>query len=486
MLQANVSPTPRGRKPHHRDHARPRSFIAATVTRERAAVGSLRSGLILDHVATLTGDVKPGRAGAVTRGGNTARAAGAGIGLAIRDHWGVHEGRAVDLLRKMWRLGYLPGLKAPPNEDTAGRALVLLAKITPLVQIVRRGWYRIYACDPASLPAEVAGAIVNLPLDAASPPEATPEADDLQGESAATDEVDCWPWPDDLVSSASPVTPEIAGTLAVDDEMDGCGQRSALRVRGVSRDRSAPASGDFEDPAADHHPIEREHPGGLGCALSGPAEEAQPERTQEAASPAMAPMTFSAWLQAIPAHLRQQQASRLALSPVPDCEGRSASATIRVRLQQRVSTGSTRQVGSREVAAITRGSIALQRAKLLDERHRPPRFIVHPALAAFGLAPQPSAERPTGCQARWCRENGIEPAGLSRREVVALQAEVNTLVRSTKLWRLLRYHGADVSFQEWSGGRLAEGLESATRWVGQRFRQPNRCIEVARDRQRTQ
>lgn len=468
MLQANVSPTPRGRKPHHRDHTRPRSFIAATVTRERAAVGSLRSGLILDHVAALAGGVKPGRVGAVVRGGDTARVAGAGIGLAARDRWGVHEGRAVDLLRKMWRLGYLLGLKAAPNEDTAGRALVLLAKITPLVQIVRRGWYRIYACDPAFLPAEVAGAIINLPLDAASPSEATTEADDLQAGSAATDEVDCWPWPDDLVSSGSPVTPELDGNLATDAEMDGPGQRSALRVRGVTRDRSAPASGDIEDPAADHHPIEREHPGGLGCALSGPAEEAQPESTQEAASPAMAPMTFSAWLQAIPAHLRQRQASRLALSPVLDCEGRSASATIRARLQQRVSTRSTRQVGSREVAAITRGALALRRLELLDAHLRPPAFVVHPALAAFGLAPQPSAVRPTGCQARWCRENGVEPAGLSRGEVVALQAEINTRVRSTKLWRLLRYHGADVSFREWSGGRLAEGLESATRWLKQR------------------
>lgn len=419
----------------------------------------------MDHIATLGGCVKRGRAGAVVRGGDTARAAGAGVGLAIRNHWGTHEGRAVDLLRKMWRLGYLPTLTAPPNEDTAGRALMLLAKETPLVQIVRRGLYRIHACDPSFLPVEIVDAIVDMPLDAAQSSDPTPEVLSFQADFDATGEVDCWPWPDGLVSSGSLVSPDESEKVPFCAETDGAGQRSALRVLGVNSDGDPPAHRDLEGPAADPDATEPGQPGGLGCAPSGPAETAQLIPNAAAASPVVAPMTQSAWLQVIPRHPRQQQAARLASSPVPDLAGRSASATMRARMEQWGSTGRGQRVRSRDVAAATRAALALQGRGLLDAQLRPPPTVVHPALVAFEVRQIPGPERPTAAQAAWCRSSGIEPAGLSRAEAQALREHVRRRVEAGRLWRLLRKHGAASSFVATCGSRVAEGLELAAAWV---------------------
>lgn len=460
---ATSVPTPApARKSHRREHTRPRSFIAGNVIRERVANGSRRCGKVLDHVAALVGLVKQGRAGAVVRGGHTARHAGAGVGLAIRGQWGIHEGRGVDLLRVMHRLGYLPTMAAAPNEDTAGRAMMLLAEKTPLVQVVRRGWYRIYACDPSFMPAEIVDAIVDMPPEAASRSASPVETPKNQADSAATDGVDCWPWPDELVSSGSPASPEDLEKVPFCGDLCDTGQRSALRVHGdpTVADPTAPEC--LEDPAADTGATEHAQPGGLGCAPSCPAD---------AASPAVALLTHSGWLQALPKHQRQRQAVLLAFSPVADREGLSECATIRARLEQRVSTERGRRVSSREVAAITRGALALRLRGLLDEHLRPPEFAVHPTLAAFGIRPQPSAERPTAAQADWCHQAGVDTAGLSRGEVRAIQRHVESRVQAVRLGRLLRRHGAAWSFaQEHGPGRVGEALGLAVQWVQQRTR----------------
>jgi len=424
---------------------------------------------VMDHIAALVGRVKQGRVGAIARGGNTGRAGAAGIGLACRDRWGVHVGRGVDLLREMWRRGYLPTLTAAPNEDTAGRAMVLLAKKTPLVQIVRRGLYRVYACDPAFLPAAVVAAIVDAAqgddadADDPEPPIETPEN---QADFDATVEVDCWPWPDELVSSGSSAPGSVSEKVPFCEEIDGTEQCSSLRARGVNYGGDPLAHRDLEGPAADPDATELKQPGGLGCAPSGPAETAQPSPDAAAASPAVAPMTKSAWLQAIPQHPRQQQAAQLASSPVPDLAGRSPSATMRARMEgQQVSTGQGQRVRSRDVAAVTRAAAALHRLGLLDPQLRPPPTVVHPALAAFEVRPNPGPERPTAAQVAWCRSSGIEPAGLSRAEAQALREHVRRRVEAGRLWRLMRKHGAASSFAATCGGQVAEGLVLAAAWV---------------------
>lgn len=148
---------------------RPASFIAASVTEARAAAGTRATSATLDHVACLTTRLPTGTRARPVLGGNVLRALVSGLDLAIRRRFGTREGTALGLLTMLWEAG-LVVLPGPPNRKSAGPAMARLAELTPLLQVIVRGRYRLYAGDPAFHPEWLANAITcSLMRDASAP-----------------------------------------------------------------------------------------------------------------------------------------------------------------------------------------------------------------------------------------------------------------------------------------------------------------------------
>lgn len=445
---------------------RPRSFIAQQVIRERAANGSATTGMVLDHVDALPDRVPRGRAGAVARGAGIARVVAHGLVHGIRalgpsgNRWGVHEGRAEDLLRKMFKFGLLRLLAAAPSADAAGKALMILSRLTPLVQVVKRGVYRIFAGDPGSLPAEIRRQLTHRPLALVGDPEIyrpeCPQGDAADAVHPADLGFDHGGW-------GSPVTPEDAEKVPACGPPDPSSPRFALRVCGVTQEYEN--SGQHREPAADQVRAPSSHSGGLGCAPAAPAEKARASTPVSPASPAVA-LTASAWQREVSRHPRQRQAADL-VRRFPDVAlaGYSPSEAARALLNLMDSTGGQR-VRSREVGAVARGFDALRRQALLTPGFGLPTFAVHPALEALGVPATPGPEGPTAAQARWCRRVGIDPIGLSRSEATALQDLVSRGAGEDRLWRFMERLGCVESFAVNCGsGRLSEGLSLTATWL---------------------
>lgn len=369
---------------------RPRSFIASEVVAERARLGTSLSGLVLDHVSGLQKRVPQGKDGQVVRGGDTARDAACGFETATRRNWGVHEGTGPALLRKMHKRGYLRDL---PGPKVCGQAMAMLARLSPLIQVVKRGVYRIHAGDPRWLPAEVVQALKEQRSGDAT------AADELEQTPADAVQIDALA---DRASAglASSMTPNFAEKVPPQPTADGSVDRSTLRACGASEPAPAPA---------------------VACSSYAPAERAG---ARPATPPARAPRerrglpSRSDWLRAVPKRRNMIRAAMLALAHLSG-EGRRGSAAI---VAAGLAGHEPRATG-RSRASLARALEALRQRGLLvvtDDLWRVAEFVAPAALRANDLLNVGDARPISAAQAAQIRRYGIDPTGLGHAEAVAL------------------------------------------------------------------
>lgn len=235
------------------------------------------------------------------------------------------------------------------------------------------------------------------------------------------------------------------------------------------RQQQAPASVPDEvpvDPGAPQDPEYRERVRVVVPDPQGPEAPAP-----EVATSPSRPPTASGWMQSVPKHPRQQQAAALVRMPGVDLAGRTLTEAARDLANLRVSTVAGRPAGHREVAAIARGLLGLQRRGLLDEDLRLPPLARHPWLVILGVRERPEATLPTAGQRRYLRRCGIDPGGLSRAEARALQATLVRRADQAMAWprqiqRLMEAHGwADRVLAACDVGRVDDGLAATLDWV---------------------
>lgn len=187
-----------------------------------------------------------------------------------------------------------------------------------------------------------------------------------------------------------------------------------------------------QDSAAEGQAFELAQPPGLGSAPSEPAESAEPRPNTPAASPVGASMTPSGWLQSIPKRPRAQQVAQLILAHPVDLEGQSAREAARALLNLEVPSRS-RRAGHRELAAVARALLGLQRRGLLGPDWRPPTLKTHEALGLLGLRERPNERAPSERMAASLERRGVDPRGLSHAEAQVVSYRLFTR-RKADLW----------------------------------------------------
>lgn len=380
MTSRTVSSVPKSRK----HHARPREVVARAV---REATSRARAtARIHRHLSALVQTFPRGTHAAPVRGAETARQIAWALSRALQARADDMEGSAVQLCRSLRERGWL-ALPRDPAPLTAGSALALLARLTPLVVQIAHGRYRLRVLPTVSVLDDLAAADAcerDGDLDVRSRRDADP-----QGRSDAS-AVAAPPQPLSALSDTHKERGR-AGSSPRDDVRWIADDRRGLRA--ASMDRSAPAA------SAPHDPRLRPPRKRVGLAKA------------KVFSP-------SAWMQALTEWKHLRRAGLLCLQLLPD-EGWIGDARGLAGWLARRSDG----IGRRERDGLARGLQALARRGCLvvdGGTWRLPTFQPHEAVEALDVLAAPSAERPSLRMARRLERAGICPEGLGKHEALVL------------------------------------------------------------------
>jgi hypothetical protein len=400
------------RSPQHTPPTpRQRAFIAANVTEARAANGSLATSATLDHIASITTRIPKGTRGRPVLGGDVLRALVPGLELAIRRRLGIREGTALELLTMLWLAGLIV-LPGPPNRKSAGPAMARLAELTPLVQVIVRGRYRLYAGDPAFHPEWLADAVLLANARDASASKAAADAQQIDASAFGAPEISTLVLGSDLLKE---------------------------RARGgTSQDPSSASDGE-------EHGLASGRPGAVSGSSSAPAERAG---ARPATPPARAPLeplalTRSAWMALVPLRVQQQRAAALGLRYLEGAGMRGTVAAVAARLAQ-AEGGAT----SRSRASLTRAMLGQVRMGLLleiDGWIRLPVFADEPVLEMLDIPAIPDPRRPSVDLTAWLGEQGVDARALSHAEAVMVSRRLWTRLQENKpsVGKLLRIERAE-------------------------------------------
>ncbi len=396
----NISAHSIGRKPPHHQSPpgrsqdalpRPRSFEAERVRRERQRLGVYITKAVHEHLRRLPSQIPVGTTDRPVRGGWTAAETIAAVDRAITGGWGVHEGTAVGLLDELRRRGWLL-LLATPRPLTAGATHSMLAKLTPLVERVSHGRYRIHAGRPSDLSPRILETLVEaLPGDASAAPDGGDCAVDGQQRDASA-----------YAATAAPLS----------------GLETPCRERARGDLQEGPSS------ASDGEQLWLEHDY-MGAAAGSIFAPAEGDEARPATPPARATIergasswTRSGWMQAVPLRPQLQRAAALALAHLTadGIEGTASSVAA-------ILSGYEVKATARSRASLARALQALSRRGLLlvtGGRWTVPAFTVNPALELFDVAEAPDAREPSpdllASLGRW----GVDGEGLSHEEAVGV------------------------------------------------------------------
>ncbi len=423
MTASVYTPSASRNPPHLPATPRPRSFIASQVIDERQRHGALATRAVLDYLDFLPTLLPRGTRAAPVRAGATMHALAGAIVRAVRAGWGRHEGGAVELADALRRAGHLL-LVRTPSPQIAGMAMAELARICPLIEEIRRGRYRIHAGRASDLPDSILGSLLKTrPGDAFGPADCEKNADLQAGIDASADPADQ-------------------------------SSQSAATVGNRERARGDLQEGPSRSSSGDQLGLALVYPGAVACSSSAPAVQAgaRPRR-----SPARAPAeregspvwTRIAWVQAVPLRPHLQRVALFALARFG--EGRAGSlAEVAAWI-----AAEDPHAGSRLRAATRRALASLRDRGLVIERDGSwhlPEFVPHPALELFDLDESPSAQAPSPAMAAHLERQGIDPAGLTHEEAIAVQR---------------RLHGRRVVGlpSAWSVARVVRAQQAAGREV---------------------
>ena len=401
-----VSPTAHGRKPLH-SPPRARGFEAQRLRDRRLNDGSTAVRAVNDHIRGLANRVEKGTAARPVRGGNTARAAACAFGQAISASWGVREMPGPAVIEAWRQRGWID--KATPFSPLAARkAMAQLAKITPLVEAIGGGWYRIHAGRPSSLPARILQVLTDVR-----------EAD--EADLARLPELAFW-MGDGVASADSADQPERSVLI----------HPSSERARGDSAylDSEQEQEGFWQASDGEQLWLESDFMGAVAGSMSDPAEMAEARPDTLPARPEIElevwSGTLSDWGRAVPMWPQLQRAARLALAHLSP-EGFIGTAT---ELAATLAGFDERTRAScRSRAQLVRGLESLRRRGLLlvtGGCWRLPVFRENPDLVLFNVDTPPDPRPASAAQIAALERMGIETAGLGHSEAVALSKRLYT------------------------------------------------------------
>lgn len=383
---------------------RPRAFEAEQVRRHRQRMGVYASNAVHTHLGQLHTQLPKGTEHQPRRGRATAILVAPAISAAIKAGWGTHEAGAVALLTMLIARGFLPGLVRAPSKLTAGSAMALLARFSPLIEQVSHGRYRIHACRPDCLPPAILESLLRGQQDDApsADPDAETLADGQQIDSPPQDETSIEP-----ADSADPLSVLIG--------------RNRERARGdLQEDPSSASDGE-------QLWLEPDYPGAAAGSIFDPAEEAPASPTTPPARPKIKPLvpwTRSGWVQAVPPGRHVQRAAVLALEHLVGDGRRGTAATLAAGL-----AGYEERTSARHRAALARALETLRRRGLLvvtGDCWRVPEFALHPALELFDVLDVGDDRPVSPGLADYLRRSGIDPEGLGHDEALAVSGRLYT------------------------------------------------------------
>jgi len=370
---------------------RPRAFEAERVRAERQRLGVIASKAVHRHLEELPDRIPRGTRAAPIRGGLTTIETARGIGHAVAGRWGTHEGTAAALIAELAAAGYLARLVRPPCQLTAGATMAMLSRLSPLVEQIAHGRYRIHACRPDCLPDRILKTLIQ------------PRSGDASDGAVAGGSLLCVAGSDASADPAptDPLTARIAGN----------------RERAWGHSPSGPSS------ASDGEQLwlPSVHPGAVAGSTSAPAGRAGARpRRPPASAPVkpLGPFTRSGWARAVPMHKHQQRAAALACRHLPESGISGTAAAVAAWL-----AGFEDQASSRTRASLARALVSLAARGLLVVDAgvwRLPRFVPNPVLELFDVPEAPSGRAPSPGVAAQLERNGVDPASVSHEEAVAL------------------------------------------------------------------
>lgn len=347
---------------------------------------------MLDHLAELPSRIPRGTRQAPVRSADTIRAAGEAIARAIRGGWGIHEGGAVELLDRLRSAGFLLLLRTPCPQ-TAGMAMAALARLTPLVEEIRRGRYTIHAGRPADLEPRIL----------------------KQLERGLRD----------VASRSTPVDETLSYVGRIDASASGADPGSQTALHPGNRER---ARGDTSSPRwlsdGEQLGLALVFPGAVARSSSDPADPAGARPARSPARSALEPKvtrqwTRLAWIEAVPLRPQLQRAARLALGHLSEIGLAGTAGTVALQLASHED-----RLTARSRASLARALCSLRdRGLLIEEggRWRLPEFVAHPILELFELDERPSARAPSPAMSADLTRQGVDPAGLTHEEAVQVQ-----------------------------------------------------------------
>mgnify|MGYP003450230837 FL=1 len=321
---------------------------------ERQRNGVYASALVHQHLTALPTRIPHGTRARPVRSRDTVVAAATAIKLAIAARWGVFEGGAVEVLDQLRLAGFLPLLRTP-CQLTAGMALSMLARLSPLVEVVRRGLYRIHAVKPAAIPDHILRTLANESFDDASGP--------ADSENSASH-------PSGNDASVSPPPP--------------CSLTAVRASSSSSRAGSSPSTGPACASGDEQLRLAFDSPGAAATSSSTPAEAADPRpRRTPARAPleGVGPLTEKAWRRAVPLRPQLQRAAQLALDHLTAKGVRGTATTIAFWL-----AGHEDRASWRTRSSLARALKSLERRGLLltdGDLWRVVPFAVEPILDLF-------------------------------------------------------------------------------------------------------
>lgn len=372
---------------------RPRQAVARAAKQITRTAG-IRS-LVYRHLRAAAGALPLGSRSDPVRGRAVALAGLRAAELAFDRRFADPEGTPAEVFGALWDADLLP-LHRRPCEAACDQAARLLVRVSPLWLRVRPGLYRLVlgAYQPDKVHEDRAAELQRLQTtDAISGARLGPACPKRDQRSFKFDGA--------AVPSASAASSG-EGTALHDPESSEAGP---ILVSGLDEVSHACARA-----AAQRQDVEN---------YRAPNDGDREGRDLPALGSGSRPLTPSAWLRRIPKTKHTTRIAELLTRHLP-ADGLTGSAR---EVVDRLAGLDGRWTTRRERYGMVRAMEALERRGLLAFEAgawRLPDLVPHPALADHGVAPAPELRGPSERLAGRLVKQGINPAGLSHTEAVAL------------------------------------------------------------------